>query len=62
MPSKDWPGSDDTRNLAPLGEGAGEGLFLVGVQPFVTTLFGVPILLPTPQGRRVQQLKTGPEC
>ena len=62
MPSKDWPGSDDTRNLAPLGEGAGEGLFLVGVQPFVTTLFGVPIPLPTPQGRRALQLKTRPEC
>ena len=37
-------------------------LFLVGVQPFATTAFGVPIPLPTPQGRRAQQLKTRPEC
>ena len=28
----------------------------------MTTLFGVPIPLPTPQGRRAQQLKTRPEC
>ena len=27
-----------------------------------TTLFGVPFPLPTPQGRRAQQLKTRPEC
>ena len=37
-------------------------LFLVGVQPFSTTLFGVPFPLPTPQGRRAQQLKTRLEC
>ena len=39
----------------------GEIKFLVGVQPFATTLFGVPIPLPTPQGRRAQQFKTRPE-
>ena len=37
-------------------------LFLVGAQPFATTLFGVPVLIPTPQERRAQQLKTRPEC
>ena len=39
-------------------------IFLVGVQPLrlETTLFGVPFPLPTPQGRRAQQLKTRPEC
>jgi hypothetical protein len=30
----------------------------VGEQPFSTTLSGVPFPLPTPQGRRAQQLKT----
>ena len=40
----------------------GQRLFLVGMQPFATTLFGVLFPLPTPQGRRVQQLKTRPEC
>ena len=34
----------------------------MSVQPFATTLFRVPSPLPTPQGRRAQQLKTGPEC
>ena len=34
----------------------------MGVQPFSTALFGVPFPLPTPQGRRAQQLKTRPEC
>ena len=28
----------------------------------MTTLLGVPFLLPTPQGRLVQQLMTRPEC
>ena len=37
-------------------------LFLVGMQPFATTLFGVPFPLPKPQGPRAQQLKTMPEC
>ncbi len=34
-------------------------LIFVGVQPFSTTLFGVPSLLPTPQGRRGSQLSPG---
>ncbi len=31
-------------------------------QIYETIMFGVPIPLPTPQGRRAQQLKTRPEC
>jgi hypothetical protein len=34
----------------------------VSVQPFSTTLFGVPFPLLTPQGRRDSQLRTMPEC
>ena len=36
--------------------------FLWACSLFSTTLFGVPIPLPTPQGRRAQQIKTRPEC
>ena len=36
--------------------------FLWACSLFSTTLFGVPFPLPTPQGRRAQQLKTRPEC
>jgi len=36
-------------------------LFLVGVQPFSTTLFGMPFPHPTPQGRWVQQHRKVPE-
>ena len=32
------------------------------MQPFAITLFRLPFSLPTPQGRRAQQLKTRPEC
>ena len=39
----------------------GEGAIFVSVQPFSTTLFGVPFPLPTPQGRRDSQLRTMPE-
>ena len=37
-------------------------LFLWACSLFSTTLYGVPFPLPTPEGRRVQQLKTRPEC
>ena len=36
--------------------------FLWACSLFSTTLFGVPSPLPTPQGRRAQQLKTRPAC
>ena len=36
--------------------------FLWACSQFSTTLFRVPFPLPTPQGRRAQQLKTRPEC
>ena len=29
---------------------------------FSTALFGVPLSLPTPQGRRARQLKARPDC
>ena len=38
-----------------------ESIFLWACSLFSTTLFGVPFPLPTPQGRRAQQLKTRPE-
>jgi len=36
-------------------------VFLVDVEPFSTTLFGMPFPHPTPQGRGVQQHRKVPE-
>ena len=41
---------------------SGLNFFLWACSLFSTALFGVPFPLPTPQGRRAQQLKTRPEC
>ena len=49
------------QRLLTLAREAADGVFHVGLQPFSTTLFGVPFPHPTPQGRWAQRHRKVPE-